>query len=71
MGIRIWKFLTTDIRDLNWGRGEQAVKTGSDAAKAVLDLAKAAHEQKTLNPYVEQISSLLDVLNRSIDSHCG
>ncbi|MBD2295236.1 pentapeptide repeat-containing protein [Anabaena sphaerica FACHB-251] len=65
----LWKLLTRNIylRDLNWGQGVEVVKTGSEAAKAVLDLAKAVNEQKSklsdLKPYAEQISSLLDVLN--------
>jgi len=65
--VNLWKFLTTDIRELNWERGEEVVKTGAEGAKAVFDLAKAVNEQKSklteLQPYIKQISSLLDVLN--------
>lgn len=67
MAIKLWKFLTTDIRELNLGQAVEVTKTGADAAKAVFELAKAIKEQKhgvqTLKPYVEEISSLLDVLN--------
>ncbi|OKH37638.1 hypothetical protein NIES2119_13110 [[Phormidium ambiguum] IAM M-71] len=69
MAIKLWKFLTTDVRELNWEQLTEGTKTGAEAAKAVFDLAKAFKEQKsninaqTLKPYVEQISSLLDVLN--------
>ena len=71
----LWKLLTTNIQDLNWGQGVEVVKTGSEAAKAVLDLAKAVNEQKSklsdLKPYVEQISSLLDVLNSPLGQVAG
>jgi uncharacterized protein YjbI with pentapeptide repeats len=69
MATKLWKFLTTDVRELNWEQLTEGTKTGAEAAKAVFDLAKAFKEQKsninaqTLKPYVEQISSLLDVLN--------
>ena len=69
------KLLTTNVQDLNWGQGVEVVKTGSEAAKAVLDLAKAVNEQKSklsdLKPYVEQISSLLDVLNSPLGQVAG
>jgi Pentapeptide repeats (8 copies)/NACHT domain len=67
MATKIWKFLTTDISELNWGQVAEVTKTGAEAGKAVLELAKVLKEQQpkvqTLKPYVEQISSLLDVLN--------
>ncbi|MEH2326422.1 MAG: pentapeptide repeat-containing protein [Nostoc sp.] len=63
---KLWKFLQ-NIQDLNWGQGVEVTKIGAEAAKAVLDLAKAIKEQKSniqnFKPYVEQISSLLDVFN--------
>jgi len=65
--MKLWKFLTTDIRELNLKRAEEVTKAGTDSAKVVLDLAKALKEQGSkvgaLQPYVGQISSLLDVLN--------
>ncbi|MBD2384324.1 hypothetical protein [Cylindrospermum sp. FACHB-282] len=71
MAIKLWKFLTTDIRELNLGQGVEAVKTGADAAKAVLDLAKAVKEQKSLNPYIGEIASLLDILNSPLGQIAG
>jgi uncharacterized protein YjbI with pentapeptide repeats len=69
------KLLTTNVQDLNWGQGVEVVKTGSEAAKAVLDLAKAVNEQKSklsdLKPYLGQISSLLDVLNSPLGQVAG
>jgi NACHT domain len=45
----------------------ELVKTGSESAKAIIDLGKAIQEKKDtlaeLQPYLGQISSLLDVLN--------
>ncbi|MFN7854932.1 MAG: hypothetical protein ACK5OU_23950, partial [Dolichospermum sp.] len=71
----LWKLLTTNVQDLKLGQGVEVVKTGSEAAKAVLDLAKAVNEQKSklsdLKPYVEQISSLLDVLNSPLGQVAG
>ncbi|UBF23942.1 hypothetical protein K9N68_19560 [Kovacikia minuta CCNUW1] len=67
MLTRIWVFLNTDIQDLNWKQTAEITKTGTDAAKAVFDLAKTLKKQQpqveTLKPYIGQISSLLDVLN--------
>src|SRR5437016_992647 len=71
MAIKLWKFLTTDIRELNLGQGVEVVKTGTEAAKAVLDLAKAVKEQKSLNPYIGEISSLLDILNSPLGQIAG
>ena len=65
--IKLWAFLNTDIQNLNWNKTAEVTKTGTDAAKAVFDLAKTVKEQQpkveTLKPYIGQISSLLDVLN--------
>ena len=67
--MKLWTFLTTDIRELNLKRAEEVTKAGADTAKAVLDLAKTAKEQgskvelQVLQDYVGQFSSLLDVLN--------
>jgi hypothetical protein len=73
--MALLKLLTTNVQDLNWGQGVEVVKTGSEAAKAVLDLAKAVNEQKSklsdLKPYAEQISSLLDVLNSPLGQVAG
>ena len=67
MMIKLWAFLNTDIQNLNWNKTAEVTKTGTDAAKAVFDLAKTVKEQQpkveTLKPYIGQISSLLDVLN--------
>ena len=67
MLTKLWAFLNTDIQDLNWKQTAEITKTGTDAAKAVFDLAKTVKEQQpkveTLKPYIGQISSLLDVLN--------
>ena len=67
MKLSIWQILTTDIRELKWEQAVEVTKTGAEAAKAVFDLAKAVKEQtpnvQSLKPYVEQFSSLLDVLN--------
>ncbi len=74
MVSKIWQFLTTDVRELDWKRGAEVTKTGADAGKAVLDLAKAVQEKKgdliklqeSIGPYIGEISSLLDVLNSPI-----
>ena len=75
MKLSIWKILTTDVRELNWGQSVEVTKSGAESAKAVFDLAKALHEQapkaQTLKPYVEQISSLLDVLNAPLGQIAG
>ena len=58
----IWTVLNTEI-SIPWG---DAVKDSANAAKAVLDLAKALEENKTakeLAPLIANIDSLLDVLN--------
>jgi Pentapeptide repeats (8 copies)/NACHT domain len=68
--IRIWRFLTTDVGELNLAPLAELTKTGAEAAKAVLDLAKAIGEKKSdlgsLKPYIEEVSSLLDILNHPI-----
>jgi uncharacterized protein YjbI with pentapeptide repeats len=73
--MKLWKFLTTDIRELNWGKTEEATKTGAEAAKAVFELAKTLQEKgskaQNLQPYVVQISSLLDVLNDPLAQIAG
>src|ERR687886_941127 len=75
MKLSLWKILTTDIRELNWGQSVEVTKTGAEAAKAVFDLAKALKEQspnaQALKPYVEQFSSLLDVLNAPLGQVAG
>lgn len=75
MKLSIWKILTTDVRELNWGQSVEVSKIGAEAAKAVFDLAKALKEQnpkvQTLKPYVEQFSSLLDVLNAPLAQVAG
>ena len=75
MKLSLWKILTTNIRELNWGQSVEVTKTGAEAAKAVFDLAKALKEQspnaQALKPYVEQFSSLLDVLNAPLGQVAG
>lgn len=73
MVSKIWQFLTTDVRELNWKQATEVTKTGADACKAVLDLGKAIQEKKgdlvkvqEIGPYIGEISSLLDVLNSPI-----
>jgi len=67
--MKLWTFLTTDIRELNLKRAEEATKAGAETIKTVLDLAKAVKEQGgkvelgTLREYAGQFSSLLEVLN--------
>jgi hypothetical protein len=67
MLTKLWTFLNTDLQDLKLSQAVEIIKTGTDAAKAVLDLAKTLNEQQpkveTLKPYIGEISSLLDVLN--------
>ncbi len=74
MVSKIWQFLTTDITELNWKQATAVVKTGAEASKAVLDLAKTVNEKKgdlekaksAIAPYVNEMSSLLDALNSPI-----
>ena len=74
MVSKVWQFLTTDVRELDWKVGAEVTKTGAEAGKAVLDLAKAVQEKKgdlvkvqeSIGPYIGEISSLLDVLNSPI-----
>ena len=69
MVSKIWQFLTTDVKELNWKQTTEVTKAGADAGKAVLDLAKAVQDKKTdLGQYVGEITSLLDVLNSPIAS---
>ncbi len=32
MKLSIWKILTTDVRELNWGQSVEVTKTGAEAA---------------------------------------
>lgn len=72
MATRLWKFLNTDIREFF---SAETAKTGTESAKAVMDLAKVLKEQgpkdANLAPYVQQISSLLDVLNSPLAQVVG
>ena len=72
MATRLWKFLNTDIREFF---SAETAKTGTESAKAVMDLAKVLKEQGPKNanlaPYVQQISSLLDVLNSPLAQVVG
>ncbi|MBW4527870.1 MAG: pentapeptide repeat-containing protein [Phormidium tanganyikae FI6-MK23] len=64
--MKIWKFLA-GIQGLDWKRAAEQTKAGAESAKAVFDLAKTvkekAPEAQSIKPFVEQIGSLLDVLN--------
>jgi hypothetical protein len=62
MATRIWKFLTTDIKDLF---STDTVTSGIDAANAVFGLAEALQdaEIQKIAPQVARVASLLDVLN--------
>ncbi|MCT7965783.1 pentapeptide repeat-containing protein [Laspinema sp. D1] len=75
MAIKLWKFLKTDIRELNWGETLEDVKTGSEAGKAFFDLANVIQEQgsnlETLKPYLDPLSSLLDALNSPLGELAG
>jgi hypothetical protein len=74
MVSKIWQFLTTDVRELNWKQATETTKTAADAGKAVLDLAKTVKEKQgdletakaAIAPYVGELSSLLDALNSPI-----
>jgi NACHT domain len=59
LGVLLTKLFSKDSTEL--------VKTGAESTKAIFDLAKAIKENKStlaeLQPYLGQISSLLDVLN--------
>lgn len=72
MATRLWKFLNTDIREFF---SPETAKTGAESAKAVMELAKTLKEQgpkdANLAPYVQQISSLLDVFNSPIAQVVG
>jgi hypothetical protein len=75
MVSRIWRFLTTE---LNWKQTTEVTKTAADTGNAVLNLGEAIQEKKGdlaklsegiapyVKPYVNEISSLLDVLNSPI-----
>jgi hypothetical protein len=47
--MKLWTFLTTDIRELNLNRVEEVTGTGIDAANAVFDLSKALNEQGVMH----------------------
>jgi uncharacterized protein YjbI with pentapeptide repeats len=72
MATKLWKFLKTDIREFF---SAETAKTGTESGKAVLELAKALKEQGSkdanLAPYVQQISSLLDILNSPLAQIVG
>jgi len=64
MGVwrNIWRVLNTEI-ELNL---LETVQGGAESAKAVLEIAKALQENKDaqeLKPFIENIDSVLDVLN--------
>ena len=67
---KIWDVLNTDIE-----LSLSGIATGSaEAAKAVLDLAKALDENKSakeLKPFIENIDSLLDILNSPLGKVAG
>ncbi|MGB3513460.1 MAG: hypothetical protein WBA93_30465 [Microcoleaceae cyanobacterium] len=66
----IWHFLNTEI-ELNLS---ETVKGGVESAKAVLEIAKALQENKSakeLKPIIENIDSLLDVLNSPLGKVAG
>ncbi|MGB3534932.1 MAG: pentapeptide repeat-containing protein [Microcoleaceae cyanobacterium] len=67
---KIWKILNTDIE-----LSPSAIATGSaDTAKAVLGLAKALDQNKgikELKPFLENIDSLLDILNSPLAQVVG
>lgn len=72
MGSRLWKFLTTDIREL---ASQDAVEDTADAAEAVLELAEVLQEEgpklAQLAPLVSQLDSLLDALNSPLAAIAG
>ncbi|NEO53913.1 MAG: low-complexity protein [Okeania sp. SIO3B5] len=66
----IWRVLNTEI-ELNL---PEAVQGGVESAKAVLEIAKALQENKDtseLKPFIENIDSLLDVLNSPLGKVAG
>ncbi len=66
----IWQFLNTEI-ELNFS---ETVKGGVESAKAVLEIAKALQENKDakeLKPFIENIDSVLDVLNSPLGKVAG
>lgn len=66
----IWRVLNTEI-ELNLS---ETVKGGVESAKAVLEIAKALQENKDaqqLKPFIENIDSLLDVLNSPLGKVVG
>ncbi|NEO58260.1 MAG: low-complexity protein [Okeania sp. SIO3B5] len=66
----IWRVLNTEI-ELNLS---ETVKGGVESAKAVLEIAKALQENKDtseLKPFIENIDSVLDVLNSPLGKVAG
>ncbi|GGA46728.1 pentapeptide repeat-containing protein [Okeania sp. KiyG1] len=66
----IWRVLNTEI-ELNLS---ETVKGGVESGKAVLEIAKALQENKDakeLKPFIENIDSLLDVLNSPLVKVAG
>ncbi|RQH50256.1 low-complexity protein [Okeania hirsuta] len=66
----IWQFLNTEI-ELNLS---ETVKGGVESGKAVLEIAKALQENKDakeLKPFIENIDSVLDVLNSPLGKVVG
>ncbi len=45
MVSKIWRFLTTDITELNWKRSTETFKAGADVVKGLLDLGKRCVKQ--------------------------
>ncbi|MEM6716880.1 MAG: low-complexity protein, partial [Cyanobacteria bacterium P01_C01_bin.147] len=72
MASRLWKFLTTDIREL---ASLDTVDSSKDAAEAVLGLAEILQTEgpnvQQLAPLVTQLDSLLDVLNSPLGNIVG
>ncbi|NES04920.1 MAG: low-complexity protein [Okeania sp. SIO2F4] len=66
----IWRVLNTEI-ELNLS---ETVKGGVESAKAVLEIAKALQESKDakeLKPFIENVGSVLDVLNSPLGKVVG
>ncbi|NEP90455.1 MAG: low-complexity protein [Okeania sp. SIO2C2] len=66
----IWRVLNTEI-ELNLS---ETVKGGVESGKAVLEIAKALQENKDakeLKPFIENIDSVLDVLNSPLGKVAG
>ena len=72
MASRLWKFITTDIRELT---SLDTLEGAADAAEAVLGLADVLATEgpnvQRLAPLVTQLDSLLDVLNSPMGKIVG